>query len=185
MTSSLRDLLDADWARLTAQTGAPSTRRLRSTFNPRFLPVVLIRLAHACEKRGLGRVAKLLALSNFVLFGLEVPTRAEIGPGLTIMHTQGIVLGAAVIGRNVTIFQQVTLGAREADFGYDLRQRPVVGDNVTITAGAKVLGPVNIGAGALIAANAVVVKDVPADHVAMGVPAVARPKKPGDNESLD
>ena len=171
----VRELLDADWARFTAYLGQPGRpRRWRSHFAPRFLPVALIRWSAGCEKAGWHRLAQALAMVNFIIFGLEVPTRAQIGPGLVLMHTQGTVLGAAVIGRNATIYQQVTLGAREADFFFNPATRPTIGDDVTLTAGAKIIGPVTIGNGALVAANAVVIHDVPAGAVAAGVPAVAR-----------
>jgi len=94
-----------------------------------------------------------------------------IGPGLVLMHTHGTVLGAASIGSNVTIYQQVTLGAREMDFVYTLSQRPIIEDGVVIGAGAKVLGGLKLGTECKIGANAVVLKDVPARHLAVGVPA--------------
>ena len=94
-----------------------------------------------------------------------------------IMHTQGTVIGAANIGSNVTIYHQVTLGARDIDFTYTLSQRPIVEDGVVIGVGAKVLGGVTLGSGCVIGANAVVVKDVPSRHVAVGIPAQNLPPK--------
>ena len=168
----LTEYLDADWNRLCAMAGLPSLpRRLTSHFSPRFAPVVLVRLAQVLHADGWTRVAKLPAFLNFVLFGLEVPGRLAIGGGLVLMHTQGTVLGAARIGSNVTIYQQVTLGARTADFAYRSELRPVVGDGVTITAGAKVLGTLTLGHGCTVGANAVVLSDVPPDSLAVGVPA--------------
>lgn len=170
--SSHSELLDADWARLARLLGRSDLRRrFSSNFSPRFVPVVLIRLAHSLAARGWRRTADLLRFLNMVLFGLEVPTRLQIGPGLVLPHTQGTVLGAASIGSNVTIFHQVTLGASTADYGYDLRLRPVVEDDVTLSAGAKVLGAVTLCRGCVIGANAVVLQDVPAGRLAIGVPA--------------
>jgi serine O-acetyltransferase len=169
---SIGSYLDADWSRLQALAERPpSRRRLGSHFSPRFAPVSLIRLAHALYSRRWTRCSRFAALVNFVVFGIEVPPRLEIGPGLVIMHTQGTVLGAASIGANVTIYQQVTLGARTADFAYTASLRPVVEDGVTITAGAKVLGALTLGRGSLVGANAVVLRDVPPNAVAVGVPA--------------
>lgn len=166
------ELLDADWARLAGLLGHPGARRrFGSNFSPRFVPVVLIRLAYSLGARGWRRTADVLRFLNMVLFGLEVPTRLEIGAGLILPHTQGTVLGAARIGRNVTIFHQVTLGASAADYGYDPRLRPVVEDDVTLSAGAKVLGPVTLGKGCVVGANAVVLQDVPPGCLAVGVPA--------------
>jgi serine O-acetyltransferase len=168
----LASLLDADWARLSSLAGNDaSPRRTLSSFSPRFAPVVLLRCAHALHRRGWPRVAKLFSLANFVLFGLEAPARLEIGPGLVLMHTQGTVLGAARIGSNVTIFHQVTLGAKAADLAYRPELRPIIGDDVVLSAGAKVLGALTVGAGATIGANAVVLKSLPPNCVAVGVPA--------------
>ncbi len=169
---TLKQSLDADWARLAELSGQPPIpRRWAHHFTPRFAPVSLVRHAHALHRHGWRRLAKLVQLLNFVVFGLEVPATLDIGAGLVITHTHGTILGAASIGCNVTIYQQVTLGANTLDFAYTPALRPVVEDGVTITAGAKVLGPVTLGRGCVIGANAVVLADVPADSLAVGVPA--------------
>jgi len=170
--SRLSSILDADWARLAHLSGAAlRRRRFRHAFSPRFAPVTLIRLAHVLHAAGWSRLAKLPALANFVVFGIEVPPRLEIGPGLVLMHTQGTVLGAARIGANVTLYQQVTLGAKVMDFAYTPALRPVVEDEVVVSAGAKVLGGLTLASRSVVGANAVVLEDVPADHLAVGVPA--------------
>jgi serine O-acetyltransferase len=110
---------------------------------------------------------------NFLIFKIEVPTSLKIGPGLVIPHPQGTVLGAQEIGANVTIFHQVTLGAKTADFSYDLSQRPKVCDGVTLSVGSKVLGALTLGEGAIIGANAVVLDDIPPGTTAVGIPAKA------------
>ncbi len=167
-----RELLDADWMRLCEFSGAPARpRRWRDNFSPRFASVYLVRAAHALSTSRLAPLAKVCSLLNFVVFGIEVPPRLAIGPGLVLPHTQGTVIGAGYIGSNVIIYQQVTLGAKLADFGYDIAKRPHVEDGVIITAGAKVLGPVRLGAGCIVGANAVVLSDVPPKAVAVGVPA--------------
>jgi len=140
-------------------------------FSPRFMPVVIFRLSHFCYRMKLAPLAKLFSLMNFVLFGLEIAVRCEIGGGLYLPHTQGTVLGAFRVGNNATIYHNVTLGAREVDLGYSEAGRPVLGDNVIVGAGAKVLGGVKVGNEARIGANAVVVADVPAGSTAVGVPA--------------
>jgi serine O-acetyltransferase len=168
----LSELLDKDWSRLLEFSGIQyRPRRMRDGFSPRFGCVVLVRIAHALNANGWRRSAKLVSLSNFLAFGIEVPARLAIGPGLVIPHTHGTVIGASHIGANVTIYQQVTLGAKLADFAFDPTKRPHVEDGVTITAGAKILGPVRLGAGCTIGANAVVLHDVPARAIAVGVPA--------------
>lgn len=172
MKGRLRSLLDADWARLMSVCGTPQRKRsVTSHLSPRFAPVALIRIAAALAANGWKRSAKLFSLLNFIIFGIEVPAHLDIGPGLIIAHTQGTVLGAARIGANLTLFHQVTLGAKLADYGYNPELRPIVGDNVTLCVGAKVLGPVNVGDDAVVGANAVVLNDVPAGMLAVGVPA--------------
>ena len=175
----LREYLDADWARLSTLS-SPNFRKRRASdaLHPRFAPVVVLRCAQVLHTKGWCRVSKLFSLLNVILFGIEVPATLEIGPGLILPHTQGIVLGAASIGRNVTIYQQVTLGALEADFRFDPSLRPTVEDDVVLAAGAKVLGGVRVGSGSTVGANAVVLCDVPAQHLAVGVPARVQPKAP-------
>jgi serine O-acetyltransferase len=174
----LSEFLDADWARLAVLSKTTLLPRgLRHALSPRFAPIVLIRAAQCLYAAGWLRLAKLCALANFVLFGIEVPPRIPIAAGLVLMHTQGTVLGAASIGRNVTIYHQVTLGAVEMDFAYTPSLRPIVGDGVVIGVGAKVLGGLTLGSGSVVGANAVVLKSVPPGHVAIGIPAKnLRPK---------
>lgn len=169
---SLSRLLDADWKRLLEVSGRPPcARRFRDSFSPRFAAVALLRLAERLHARRWPALAKLASILNFTLFGIEVAVELEIGGGLVLPHTQGTVIGAASIGENVTIFQQVTLGAKVADFSYDRAARPRIGAGVVIAAGAKILGTVEIGCGATVGANAVVLEDVPPGALAVGVPA--------------
>lgn len=173
-----KKLLDADWAQLLTFCDLPQKpRRWVNAFNPRFAPVVLLRTAGVLDCKGYRRLAKVYGFFAYVLFGIEAPASLEIGPGFVMPHTQGTVLGAASIGKNVTIYQQVTLGAKSRDFGYDPASRPRVLDGAVLTAGAKILGPVTIGRNAIVGANAVVIVDVPDGHLAIGVPAKNQPKK--------
>ncbi|NUU03202.1 serine O-acetyltransferase [Herbaspirillum robiniae] len=182
MTYTLKQYLDADWHRLCSLVGAPHMpRRWNSHFGPRFAPVTLVRCAQTAHGRGWRRLAKLFSLANFMLFNIEVPARLPIGPGLVIPHPQGTVLGASSIGANATIFHQVTLGGRVADFEYDPSRRPVVGDSVTLSVGAKILGPLHLGDGCVVGANAVVLEDVPPGALAIGVPAKIRRQDSEEN----
>lgn len=140
--------------------------------SPRFIPVLLCRLAHSMHLLKLYPVAKLFALLNFFFFGIEIASRCPIGPGLFFPHTQGTVIGAWSIGKNATIFQGVTLGALKLDMTYDEQSRPKVADNVTMGAGAKVLGNVVLNDFCTIGANAVVLSSVAAGGLAVGVPAI-------------
>jgi serine O-acetyltransferase len=175
----LREYLDDDWARLSKLSSlVPRKRKISDTLHPRFAPVVVLRCAQVMHASGWSRLSKLFSLLNMLLFGMEVPASLDIGPGLVVTHTNGIVLGAASIGSNVTIYQQVTLGALEADFRFDRNLRPTVEDDVVLAAGAKVLGCVRVGSGSTVGANAVVLCDVPANHIAIGVPARFQAKSP-------
>jgi serine O-acetyltransferase len=174
---TLKALLLADLARQWRANGSdatPSTWRhiAGGLVNNRYLPVVLVRLATELEHRRLGVPARLVSMANQVLFGVEAALRSEIGPGLYFPHTGGIVLGAQRIGSNATIYHGVTLGAAVLDVAYTEGMRPVVGDNVVLAAGAKLLGGITVGNGAVVGANAVVVKDVDENTVVGGVPAV-------------
>lgn len=174
MDLTLRAYLDADWARLNELAKRNNTcRKWHSHFSPRFAPVTLIRLAQFSRLKDFQTIAKIFSLLNFLIFKIEVPTSLKIGPGLVIPHPQGTVLGAQEIGANVTIFHQVTLGGKAADFSYDLSQRPKVCDGVTLSVGSKILGPLTVGKGAIIGANAVVLEDIPAGVTAVGIPAKA------------
>ncbi|WP_144098326.1 serine O-acetyltransferase [Croceicoccus sediminis] len=102
----------------------------------------------------------------------EISAEAELGGGLYTPHPFGIVIGnGCILGRDVTVLQNVTLGRRDPAGG----SVPVVADGVMLGAGAVVLGAVTIGAGAKVAANALVLTDVPAGGIAIGNPAQIRP----------
>jgi len=170
------DLLYQDLARQYELEGRPQPRRfavLRRLLHPRFLPIVLCRLSRAAWLRRIPLLPGLCGYLNLLLFGLEVPTRCEIGSGIFFPHPSGTVVGAWRIGRNVTIFQGVTLGARELDMGFDPRLRPDIGDNVIIGAGAKVLGGIRVEDGATIGANSVVLHPVEKGSTVVGIPARA------------
>jgi serine O-acetyltransferase len=175
---NLKQLLDADWKRFHEFGGSISPpRRFQDNFSPRFVHIFLLRVAQRMWAKGHRRTAKLFSLANVVLFGLEVPARLSIGPGLVIPHANGIIIGAGFVDRNVTIFQQVTLGAKLVDFEYNPKLRPHVEEGVSITAGAKILGGVRIGSHSVIGANAVVLTDIPPRSVAVGIPATFKPVK--------
>lgn len=101
--------------------------------------------------------------------GIEIHPGATIGRRLVIDHGMGTVIGeTAEVGDDVLIYQGVTLGGTGKETG---KRHPTIGDNVLIGCGAKVLGPINVGSGSRIAAGAVVLKDVPPNATAVGVPA--------------
>lgn len=156
-------------------------RLWRGIASPRFVPVLLCRVAYGLQRSRFVLLAKIVSLINFFVFGIEIAPRCPIGPGLFFPHTQGTVIGAWRIGANAIIFQGVTIGARELDFTYMEQSRPVLGDNVTVGVGANVLGGIRIADDVRIGANSVVLSDIPAGAVAVGAPArVARRRQGGE-----
>lgn len=105
-----------------------------------------------------------------VVTGADIPINCQLGGGLLIPHPNGIVIHpGSIIGPNCLIFQQVTIGDRAGGI-------PRIGGNVDIGAGARIIGQISIGNHSLIGANAVVLADVPEDSVAVGIPAVNKPR---------
>ena len=151
--------------------GVSGLRLWLGVLSPRFVPVLLCRLAHSFYRLKWGFFAKAVSLLNFFLFGIEIAVRCPIGKGLFLPHTQGTVIGAWSIGENATIFQGVTLGAKELDFSYQESSRPTVGDGVTIGTGAKVIGGLVLGSDSRVGANAVVLNDVAPGSLVVGIPA--------------
>jgi len=119
--------------------------------------------------------ARLLSQLVRALTGIEIHPGAVLGRRLFIDHGMGVVIGeTSEVGNDVVLFHGTTLGGRTMSKG---KRHPTVGDRVVIGAGAKVLGPIELGDDAQIGANAVIVKDVPAGSVAVGVPGQVR-KRP-------
>lgn len=116
--------------------------------------------------------ARLLSQLARAATGIEIHPGARLGHRLFIDHGMGVVIGeTTVVGDDVMLYHGVTLGGRSLNRG---KRHPTLGDRVTVGAGAKVLGPVWVGDDVQIGANAVVVKDVPAGAVAVGIPARIR-----------
>ncbi len=127
---------------------------------PRFRVRVLVRKCVACGNKN-RHLRKKLQLR----YGVEIGSGCVIGEGLSLPHYNGIVIGeGTVIGDNCTIYQQVTLGQKNG--GY-----PVLGNNVTVYPGARIIGNIRIGDNAVIGANAVVLNDVEEGQTVAGVPA--------------
>jgi serine O-acetyltransferase len=126
------------------------------------------RVSHALYAAGVPLVPRTLATATRALTGIEIHPAAQIGSGLFIDHGAGVVIGeTAEIGRNVTLYQGVTLGGTGFEAG---KRHPTVEDNVTIGSGAKLLGPITVGHGAKIGANSVVITDVPPNSTVVGNP---------------
>jgi serine O-acetyltransferase len=126
------------------------------------------RVAHALHDAGVPVAPRALAYASRSLTGIEIHPAADVGDGLFIDHGMGVVIGeTAEVGSNVTLYQGVTLGGTGFAAG---KRHPTVQDNVTIGSGAKLLGPITVGHGAKIGANAVVIHDVPANSTVVGNP---------------
>ncbi len=137
------------------------------------------RLANALWRRGWRFPARALSQLTRWLTGVEIHPGATIGRRFFIDHGMGVVIGeTAEIGDDVMLYHGVTLGGRTRDAG---KRHPTLGDGVAVGAGAKILGPVRIGAGSVIGANAVVTRDAPEDSVLVGVPAKARTRRAGED----
>lgn len=130
------------------------------------------RVGHAMWSRGFKVPARLLQSATRFATGVDIHPAARIGRRMFIDHAVGVVIGqTAEVGEDVLIFHEVTLGGVSMSPG---KRHPTVADHVTIGAGAKILGPIEIGKHARIGANAVVIRDVPENSVAVGVPATVR-----------
>ena len=129
-------------------------------------------------KAGFDLIARIISQTIRFFTGIEIHPGAKIGKNLFIDHGMGVVIGeTSEIGDNVTIYHAVTLGGSAPSIDSE-RQRhekrhPTIGDDVVIGSGAQIIGPVNIGNNSRIAANAVVLKDVPENATMVGIPAKA------------
>ena len=126
------------------------------------------RAAHAMLEAGAPMAARTIAYLSRAVTGVEIHPAARIGEGFFIDHGSGVVIGeTAEIGDRVTLYQGVTLGGTGLETG---KRHPTVGDDVTVGAGAKLLGPISVGDGAKVGANTVVVEDVPPGATVVGNP---------------
>ena len=131
--------------------------------------IIYHRIAHWFYRHKLKFIARLVSQWNRCWTGVEIHPGAKIGRRLVIDHGMGIVIGeTAEIGDDCLIYHGVTLGGTGKDHG---KRHPTIGNNVLISTGAKVLGPFKVGDNARIAANAVVLQEVPESATAVGIPA--------------
>ncbi len=151
----------AEWYELV-----PTSRALlRMYFSDGSTAQILYRAMRFCQTHHLKLFALFLYRLNAAVGHLVIGRGADLGPGLVILHSFGIVINSNVrAGRNLILEHGVTIGAEKG-------QCPVLGDNVFIGAGAKIIGPVRIGSDVKIGANAVVTKDIPDGATAVGIPA--------------
>ena len=131
--------------------------------------VRMYRASHWFYTKKMYTIARCISQISRLLTGIEIHPGAKIGKGFFIDHGSGVVIGeTAEIGDNCLVYQGVTLGGTGKEKG---KRHPTLGNNVMVGAGARVLGPFKVGDNAKIAANAVVLEEVPPNCTAVGVPA--------------
>lgn len=176
LASSMRRSATEDIRTAQAQDPASLSGLHVALTSPGLHAVWAYRAAHALWSQPGGKLpALLIAQGARSLTGIEIHPGATIGRRFFIDHGMGVVIGeTAEVGDDVMMYHGVTLGGRS---NARTKRHPTVGDGVVLGAGARVLGPIEIGDGAQIGANAVVVKDVPDEATAVGVPARNRPAR--------
>ncbi len=174
MLKNLRDEIDA------MITRDPAARnRLEVAFlYPGFQALVFHRLANACWRGGWRMLGRWISQLARWLTGIEIHPAAKIGRRFFIDHGMGVVVGeTSEIGDDVTLYHGVTLGgvapSVDSDSQRDQKRHPTLENGVIVGSGAQVLGPITVGCGARIGANAVVTKDVPSCVTVVGIPARA------------
>ena len=156
---------------------AKSTLSIILTY-PGVKAVFFHQIANFFHLAGFDLIARIISQTSRFFTGIEIHPGAKIGKNLFIDHGMGVVIGeTSEIGNDVTIYHAVTLGGISPSIDSE-RQRhekrhPTIGNDVVIGSGAQIIGPVKVGSGSRIAANAVVVNDVPEDCTMVGVPAKA------------
>ena len=135
---------------------------------PSFHAIIRYRLAHKLYLKKHYFLARWYSQRTVRKTGIEIHPGATIGKGLFIDHGHGVVIGeTAIVGDNVTLYQGVTLGGTGKESG---KRHPTIGDNVMVSAGAKILGSFTVGENSKIGAGSVVLSEVPPNCTVVGVP---------------
>jgi serine O-acetyltransferase len=172
MFKNLRDDIDA----MIARDPAARNRLEVVLLYPGFQAVVFYRLSHALWRRGWRMTGRAVSQLGRWLTGIEIHPGAEIGKRFFIDHGMGVVVGeTSEIGDDVTLYHGVTLGgvapSVDSESQRDQKRHPTLEDGAIVGSGAQVLGPITVGCGARVGANAVVTKDVPSCATVVGIPA--------------
>lgn len=135
---------------------------------PSFKVMLHYRVAHKLYKSGHYFLARWVSQRAVRKTGIEIHPGAVIGENLFIDHGNGVIIGeTAVVGNNVTLYQGVTLGGTGKEHG---KRHPTIGDNVMISAGAKIIGSFKVGENSKVGAGSVVIEEVPPNCTVVGVP---------------
>lgn len=166
---SIWSLIKEDF-RVVIERDPAMNSRAELLFNyPGLWAIFWHRIAHRLYLRGWRTTARILMGMNQIATNIDIHPAATIGRRVFIDHGIGVVIGeTAVVHDDVTIYQGVTLGGVSLIKG---KRHPTIENNVVIGSGAKILGNITIGAGSKVGANSVVIKNVPSDCTAVGVPA--------------
>lgn len=161
-------LLNEDLSCIFARDPAARNRFEVLTTYPGLHAILCHRFAHGLWQRGWRFAARFLSFMARMLTNIDIHPGAQIGRRFFIDHGAGVVIGeTAEIGDDVTLYHGVTLGGTSWNKG---KRHPTLGDGVVVGAGAKVLGPITVGANARVGANSVVVRHVPAERTVVGIP---------------
>lgn len=181
---SLRRLLRDDIDCVFHRDPAARTRIEVMTTYPGVHAIMLYRLANKLWRRGLRYLPRLLSYIARIWTGIDIHPGATIGRRFFIDHGTGVVIGeTAEIGDDVTLYHGVTLGGVSWNKG---KRHPTLGDNVVVGAGAKILGPIEVGRGARVGANSVVIAPVPEGKTVVGIPGkVVRSRTAADEQRED
>ncbi|MBL8707888.1 MAG: serine O-acetyltransferase [Rhodospirillaceae bacterium] len=176
----------ADLDAMMARDPAAKSRLMVALTYPCFHAVQLHRLARPVYLAGFPTLARMISQFSRFITGIEIHPGAQIGQRLFIDHGMGVVIGeTAVIGDDVTLYHDVTLGGIAPSINsaaqVNTKRHPTLEDGVIVGAGAQILGDITVGKGARVGGNAVVIKNVPENSVAVGVPArIVMPKECGN-----
>jgi len=166
---SLFQLLNSDWQAVREHNSLIENRLEVLLCYPGFHALILHRGAHWLYRRNLSLLARLISTLNRFLTGIEIHPGAIIGERVFIVNGFGVVIGeTAIVGDGTLIYQEVTLGGTGKDKG---KRHPTLGKNVVVNPGAKILGNIQIGDNVCVGTESVVLKDVPENSLAIGIPA--------------
>jgi len=186
--SMIKHLLDDIDSIMARDPSARSRLEVALTF-PGFHAVVFHRLSHWLWSLRLTLAARFIANISRILTGIDIHPGARIGRRFFVDHGGGVVIGeTAEIGDDVTMYQDVTLGGTAPSIDsraqVDVKRHPTIRDKVIVSSGAQILGPIVVGEGARVGANAVVLRDVPMATTVVGIPAraAAKPKPQAQDE---
>lgn len=161
-----------DYQRDHGQPGTPVHWLGQALIHRGFRAVLLYRMGHWYRRHGLRWLAAWHDRWIQRSCHCCISTGAMIGPGFKVAHSVGLVIGAGcIIGRDCDLRQNTTLGGNYNKHDDQGRTKPTLGNNVSVGAGAVILGPVQVGDHCIIGANAVVTRDIPANSIAAGIPA--------------